>query len=508
MDTQTHSSAAKSSQKRLKICFSFQRNFTRIQHAIALELMKRGIADQFCGFMTSVKSEQILLEQKDIEYGTLISDDELHEEAKRTKLDLHYIQELEKEIGLPTLWPYLVTDRCIFRNIPHENFSYTPKYDHEGMLRLLQVESKAMRAMLDKEKPDLLILPLTGSMGVQLLYEMAKKRGVKTLFVLAARIDDRITICDNNMNDFSNVVKNVHPTKEDYENADAFIQRFNGQEEVRYDGIHAPKKVQFPLKFVWDEFAGFIKYVRQYLKTQRYIRRHKLAQDYTLPSPRDYVRNRVKRFGRRLKGYKNLYSKPDWNEDFAYFPLHVEPEVAVSVWAPFYDNQIELARSIAKSLPAHFKLYVKDKPNMLYDRPASYYEKLLRIPNVKLLDPHTGSQKISKHAKLITTITGTAGFEAYLMGKPVITFGSVMYNAAPSVKKAGKVTDLPALVKDALENYKFDKEEAQHFVASLYHVSQPFAFGKLWHEANMDEVKNSPDISMLTDMLLKAADRF
>lgn len=488
----------------MKICFSFQRNFTRLQHAIAIEMKNRGIAHDFCGFCTSYKSEKILKEQKEIDYGILISDDKLHEEARRTKLDMDYIRSFEKEYGIPNLWPYIITDRCIMRNVPKESFSYTPAYDHEGMLKLIQVMSKAILHMLDAEKPDVVIFPLVGSMGVQLLYEIAKKRGIKMLFILAARVDDRVLICDNAYNDFSNILKQAKPTEEDRKNAKAFLSRFTGEKEVRYDGIPGAKKVNNPLGFLWKEVGGWIEYVWKYYQTQSYLKKNKMARDYTQQSPYYYSKNRLKRLGNRLIGHRGIFENAQWNEDFVYFPLHVEPEIAVQVWAPYYDNQIEICRAIAKSLPAGYKLYVKEHPAMLYERKRSYYEKLKRIPNLRLIDPFIGSQKVIKHCKAVYTITGTAGMEAFLMGKPVLTFGSVMYNAIISVKKIGKIHDLPFETKDMLENYKFDREEAVDFLSGLYNLSRPVSYVKMWFEWDLDQIRESKDFTELMSLLENA----
>ncbi len=492
----------------IKVCFSFQRNFTRLQHAMAVEMKNRGIASKFCGYCTSHKSEKILKEQEEIDYGTVISDDEMHEMAKKVKLDMEYLKTFEAEYGIPNLWPYILTDRCIMRNFPKEAFSYKPAYDHDGMLRLIQVMSKTIIKMLDKEKPDVVIFPLVGSMGVHLLYEIVKKRGIKTLFLLAARIDDRVLVCDNAYNDFTNILKHAKPTDEDFKEARKFLKRFTGEEEVRYDGIYGAKKVSNPLGFLGKEIVGYYDYVTKYWAIQKYLRKNKMAKDYTLFTPYYFTKNRLKRFAKRLIGYRGLFVKPDFKEDYSYFPLHVEPEVAIQVWAPYYDNQIEICRTIAKALPVGQKLYVKEHPNMLYERSKSYYEKLQRIPNVKLIDAFVGSQKIVRHAKAVFTITGTAGMEAYFMGKPVLTFGSVMYNAIPSIKKIGKIHDLPMQVKDMLENYEFDREEAEEFVAKLYNLSEPVSYVKIWFEWTLDEIRASKDFRTVMRLIEEGLQKF
>ena len=52
------------------------------------------------------------------------------------------------------------------------------------------------------------------------------------------------------------------------------------------------------------------------------------------------------------------------DEKFVFFPLQVQPERNVDIDAPFYANQIEVVTNIAKALPADYKLYVKEHPEL------------------------------------------------------------------------------------------------------------------------------------------------
>ena len=65
--------------------------------------------------------------------------------------------------------------------------------------------------------------------------------------------------------------------------------------------------------------------------------------------------------------------------------------------------------------------------------------------------PETNTFELVKSSKLVTTITGTVGWEALLFKKPVIAFGDVYYNKLSFVKKCTEIEKLPILVKEQLD---------------------------------------------------------
>ena len=85
----------------------------------------------------------------------------------------------------------------------------------------------------------------------------------------------------------------------------------------------------------------------------------------------------------------NLNRKIFQNEKFIYYPLHIEQERSLLIAAPYYTNQIEIIRSIAKSLPIDYKLYVKEHPSQANRnwRDISDYKEIINIPNVRLIHP-------------------------------------------------------------------------------------------------------------------------
>ena len=151
--------------------------------------------------------------------------------------------------------------------------------------------------------------------------------------------------------------------------------------------------------------------------------------------------------------FRGVFGRPDARDSYVLFPLHVQPEASTSVLAPMFVNQAALIEDIARCLPAGQKLYVKEHFAFAGKRPLSFYRQIGRLWNVELIHPFADSFQLVRQARALVTITGTMGWEALLLGKPVMTFGEVCYNSFPDVIKAGRRPkgEWPGLVETLLD---------------------------------------------------------
>ncbi|MEK9184026.1 MAG: hypothetical protein AAB890_03055, partial [Patescibacteria group bacterium] len=173
-----------------KICFFLQRRFAYVGHAMALTFQKKYGINKFCGYVQLRDSFEFLKSQKDIQYTKLLLEEDIHRQYKNEPLDLDYLKNLEKEYGIPNLWPFIATDRIIRYNLLVREYPYdTSKYTHEEMMRIVQVQAKAIIDFLKKERPDYIIFSVVGSISSMLLYYIAKKNGIRTLIFRPSRIN-------------------------------------------------------------------------------------------------------------------------------------------------------------------------------------------------------------------------------------------------------------------------------------------------------------------------------
>ena len=489
-----------------KVCLVFQRRFTRVAHMIALDLRARhGIGD-FCGYVYMNSSARFLRDQKDIAYGRLLVDEELYEASARETLDWDYLNKLEKEYGLPSLWPYIVVDRIIrygmgVREYPYNKTSHT----HEEMARMLQTTARAIIDFLDEEKPDVIFLPAVSALGNMLLFHIAQKKGITVLAGAETRIDGGYILSES-YRTFSFADARFHtlmqgaksPREKD---AQAYLEQYRAK----------PRTYRFAMESFKD--SGGRREAFSWLMPQKIVRSVRWlserivrttmepAHDYMEQSPWWFLLDALQRKFRLMRGYGDLYDKYDVHESFAYYPLHLEPEMAMLLLARQWTDQINLIKQIAEALPLSYKLYVKEHPGMVGFRSRRYYKELKKIPNVKLIHPNHDSHAIIKDAKLVLTQTGTAGWEAILLKKPIITFGNVYYNSLPMVEKVSDLSRLPAAVFEQLEHPKHDEKALVNFVAALLEDSADIDMHELW-EHGLHQEKESASIRQFTNLLI------
>lgn len=493
----------------MKICFVLQRRFAYIGHALACNIMQEYPGTSFCAFVQTRSSLAYLRTQRDITYTSLLLEEDMHRKISGVEIDEEYLAQLEKDFGIPNLWPYLYVDRVVMkeqliREYPHDN----PQLSLADMKRLLQVTAKELTAFLDREKPDVLVASVVGSVGTLLLYEMAKKRGIKTINIDLARIKNRVVLTDD-YRTFTGVKKRFDELRSgarslEEEDARAFLNEFRA--------APAPYHEQASPLFNKQAFRLSNLY---FLAPQRLIKSipwyaKKFVADIRRAGDRDYtdilvwnaVWDMAKRKARGLRGFGDFASEPKRNERFAYYPLHYEPEIATMLLAPYYTNQLELIRAAAHALPFYMLLYVKDHPAMVGYRPYSYYREIMAIPNVRLVDAKIPGHELSRRAALTVTISGTGGWESVLFGKPVITFGDVFYNDIPGVAQCRNFEELPYIVRKQLETFRYDEEGVVKYLSALLEGSVPVDYVDLWTKAASPEtIKADTGIAQLARAL-------
>jgi hypothetical protein len=493
----------------MKGCFILQRQFAHIGHAIARNLLEHYGVQEFCGYVYTRSSYEYLSEQSDVRYTTLLLDEEIHKGYRDEPLDIDYLAWLEREYGTPFCWPYLAIDRVLMSGQLVREYPYDkPPYTHDEMMRMLQVRAKAILKMLDEEKPDFLFCSVLGGVGSLFLYHVAKKRGIKTFIVHPSLLRNRYLLSDQFerftwVDELTWNDREVLRKQPAWKEAGRYLESFRTQPIPYSDRIiPAAQSVtrRKQLKFInplnaWHSLREFGKSViSHYTKPYR--------DDYSYIGPWNYLRDMTKRKMRNLIGLGDLYDDFMPNDTFAFFPLQYEPEISISLHAPYNSNQIHLIRQAARSLPVHYKIYVKEHPQMVEYRPRRFYKELKKIPNLKLINPTISSFAITPRAKIIFTIAGTVGWESVLLKKPVINFGHWFYNSLPMVKYCSEMESLPYLVKEQLENCSYDDEIMQAFLAAIINESVEIDLVNFWIYES-DPKRRKEGLRTLTDLLAK-----
>lgn len=188
-----------------------------------------------------------------------------------------------------------------------------------------------------------------------------------------------------------------------------------------------------------------------------------------------YFRRSLKR-RLRISSVLKHYVRNLPSENFLLYPLHFHPEASTSVWAADHVEELSNIQAISFRLPTNVKLYVKEHPSAVALQPVSFYKKLSALPNVRLLAPELPTKELVRKSLGVVCLTSTAGFEAAVLNKPVIVFGTVFYSYFPNVTKINGYSDLTKALDWALHYRRVAPEELVEATAAYIEYGSPGRF--------------------------------
>ncbi len=170
------------------------------------------------------------------------------------------------------------------------------------------------------------------------------------------------------------------------------------------------------------------------------IRRSAADRNYRSGPPLSYSTIHAARSIKRwLRSFfiGHYFSQPGVDDEYYLYTLHFHPEASTSVNSRWYVDEYPVIKNIAFSLPPGKWLYVKDHPSACGYPPLAFYRAVSRLPNVKLIAPGAHTKGLIRKSAGVITQTGTAGYEALVLRKPVWALGEVFYDFHPGCYKAG-----------------------------------------------------------------------
>lgn len=419
---------------------------------------------------------------------TLFKEWEVTNNFKSETLDYNLLNDYEKQLGVSTLWEALIADRRLTLGRKTSYFQdYNPRYSHEDLLKILQTGLQHTEQLFDAIKPDFVVSFICVTMLEYLCYLFAQSRNIPFLNIRTARLENYMVYGNNVTDPSERIVNKYHDLSRNSISPQLLEQSTDIYKKIKsgsgkYEGL----TIQNPNVYKkWTFFLKNFNIVKivKIMVTEYQIKFGKYKDNHDpgiiIPTIFERIYKPLLKKSINLKLKKQYVPTSDLNKyTYAFFPLHLEPERVLLISARYYLNQIEVVRNIAQSLPAGMTLIVKDHPKGFGRRPYSFYDKLLKIPNVKLIRPDVNSEVIIENAKLITTIAGTVGWEAIIKEKPVIIFGPTIYDFLPSsmVRKITDINKTSQIIQELLETYKFNEASIIQMIASSVSESIPINF--------------------------------
>lgn len=185
---------------------------------------------------------------------------------------------------------------------------------------------------------------------------------------------------------------------------------------------------------------------------------------------------------------------------YLYFPLHVDPEASTMLLAPDFTNQIGVIEAISKSMPPSLQLFVKEHPNMNGRRPDGFYDAIAALPGVRLIDPAITGRDALALSQGLVTITGTAGWEAVLLGKPAVILGDAHFRQFASVEFCPDLSRLHEAIENAFRKNPLSDEELIRFLGLCFEESFALPSALAWaSEGKALREEDRPVITAMAD---------
>jgi len=274
----------------------------------------------------------------------------------------------------------------------------------------------AIKELYDRFCPDLFICETVDSFLMDLLFDEASARGVKSLGLVSCFVNGYFRISargefNHLRTPSSEEVNSVLEMMEKSNYVPNFIE--NNGPGPNYRVIkrwlrNLIKPLYFRLK---REISGE-KYNYHYWATQI------VSTDWLHAFPSLWLGD---------KGWETTLKAQ--GKSVVYVPLQMFPEATVDYWCANvalidYDN---ILLEFIERHSASFIFLIKEHPNVLGYRNPRLYKRLGECNNVIICPTSVSSNSIANYYDAVLVWTGSVGFESALRGKPVLTFCNPYY---------------------------------------------------------------------------------
>jgi hypothetical protein len=200
-----------------------------------------------------------------------------------------------------------------------------------------------------------------------------------------------------------------------------------------------------------------------------------------------------------------LFHRGPLPENYVYFAMSWTPEMSTLILAPRYAFQMVVIQALSQSLPAGWKLVVKDHTFMPSTRRRWFYETITRYQNVVLAHPDTLSAALAAGSRAMATISGTAGWESILADRPTLVFSDIWYLATGLARRCRSIETLPADLRETIRAHEAipapeRRERCARMVQALVDGSVPFDFHVMWQtleEERLDDYE--PNLAAMAE---------
>ncbi len=450
--------------------------------------------------------------------------------SKEGPMDMDYLEMIEREYcHFKNLNLQLMSSQ---ENTRHYHYRiYWSLTSYEENCLWLELNYKKIIGIFDEFKPDIILDMDNAELQRTVLAEVAYKRDVPCMtieyskygyykypsFQNAYGIDPYIRrMYEENLKKGDGELGDALDYIEGYRKENSIMNReFAGSVTNKYERdslIWIARVMHGKWNYFWDQDITAGNLARK--------KKSRMLYAPSLPYLRHYLETELNK--RMLYGKNRYFEDPIEGEDYVYMPLHLIPESSVFVKASYYVDEANLVEQVSKSLPIGWKLYVKEHQAMLGERALSFYEKIAQLHNVRVVQVnyYKDPKPWILGAKGIVTITGTAAYEAALLGKRSIVFGEVPFSMIEGITRITDFSLLPGVLRRfgepvGDEELREMTHSAAAYIRTVKDAGEPVKIFELMEEAEQifagrrerSEVFEK-ELSVLADFYEKGYDRW
>lgn len=224
----------------------------------------------------------------------------------------------------------------------------------------------------------------------------------------------------------------------------------------------------------WKNWFGKKGILKNGVSVYMKINRKKLSSKNPSLIQYSILKFKTNQYKNQLKKYYSKYTwTPDFDRKYVLFNLHYQPEATSSPAGDIFVDLSIIVNTLSKHLPDDFLIYVKEHPAQFYahreghtNRIKSFYSDLLSINKVRLLPLNYDPFKLIRNAEAVATISGSVGWEAMVLGKPVISFGISWYEKYSGILRV--VDEASARrITSFISDFVFDEKELLAYLAAF-----------------------------------------
>jgi len=486
-----------------KILIFQQRGWAKnIGHYLADDLQKNGC--RLAALTLKKTTHKIIKNQKTVKYERIINIDEIFENPKKILAgESIYLEEICRELNIDSVWPMLVSNRLFTRSYREKfYYSFRQNVPDEFITDYIKAYYKVLRDLFSEFKPDAVFTAAFVYEGHIMLNLFANKYNIPIVSITDTRIQGYYVFTNDYLDrkgpliDRCNDLQSGKVSSDNSEEAKKYIQDFRKKFKKPAYMVDDGGKINLRKK-IKREINPYIQVLRwcaaRLLKGPSINEIKSVGASIDYRTPRIILRDHYaqKKYEKFAKNFD--YYPFDKINKFAFYPLQYTPEGSADLTSPLFNNQIEMARQIAMSLPDDYTLVVKEHPAMVGLRSPSYLEKVFKTPNVKLVDYRISSEEILKKASLVISSYSTTLQEAAFYWKPAIILGDVgTFLLLPNVFRHSDLTSLSKKIKELLRlDLKTSQYEKQleNYVAAALDVGFDINYRKIWYEKDVTFLK-------------------